>query len=149
MRSMSQICLLVFVFLSSLNPVLAEPKVELSFEVNKKVSAVPLSILARIGEMLFGATQTVDRFSVINGVAVDAQDNIYLTDSEKERVVILNKEGKALPRGGEIGRRIFKNPMGIAVDSRGRIYVTDTILNKLFIFDKNGVLLQSLLGDGT
>ncbi len=88
-------------------------------------------------------------------VAVDAQDNIYVTDSQAGKVFVWNADGKYQRAIGSLkgGEGFFKRPTGIAVDSAAqRIYITDTLRNKIFVTDMNGSVLQSFgktgSGDG-
>ncbi len=88
-------------------------------------------------------------------VAVDAQDNIYVTDSQAGKVFVWNADGKYQRAIGSLkgGEGYFKRPTGIAVDSAAqRIYITDTLRNKIFVTDMQGSVLQSFgktgAGDG-
>jgi DNA-binding beta-propeller fold protein YncE len=79
-------------------------------------------------------------------VAVDAQDNIYVTDSDSGKIFVFNSDGKYDRAIGSIkgGEGYFKRPTGIAVDSAAqRIYVTDTLRNKVFMMDMQGSILQT------
>jgi DNA-binding beta-propeller fold protein YncE len=85
-------------------------------------------------------------------VAVDAQDNIYVTDSEAGKVFVWNADGKYQRAIGSLkgGEGYFKRPTGIAVDSAAqRIYITDTLRNKIFVTDMQGSVLQSFGKNGT
>jgi DNA-binding beta-propeller fold protein YncE len=85
-------------------------------------------------------------------VAVDALDNIYVTDSQAGRVFVWNADGKYQRAIGSLkgGEGFFKRPTGIAVDSAAqRIYITDTLRNKIFVTDMNGSVLQSFGKNGT
>lgn len=84
-------------------------------------------------------------------VAVDAQDNIYVTDSQAGKVFVWNSDGKYQRAIGSLkgGEGFFKRPTGIAVDSAAqRIYITDTLRNKIFVTDMNGSVLQSFGKNG-
>jgi DNA-binding beta-propeller fold protein YncE len=84
-------------------------------------------------------------------VAVDAQDNIYVTDSESGRIFIFDVNGKFKRIIGSLrgGEGYFKRPTGIAVDSgTQRIYVTDTLRNKIFVLDMQGRVLQTFGATG-
>jgi DNA-binding beta-propeller fold protein YncE len=84
-------------------------------------------------------------------VAVDAQDNIYVTDSETGKIFVFNSGGKYERVIGSIkgGEGYFKRPTGIAVDSAAqRIYVTDTLRDKIFMMDMQGGILQTIGKDG-
>lgn len=85
-------------------------------------------------------------------VAVDAQDNIYVTDSEAGKVFVWNADGKYQRAIGSLkgGEGFFKRPTGIVVDSAAqRIYITDTLRNKIFVTDLNGSVRESFGTTGT
>ncbi|MGO9087875.1 MAG: 6-bladed beta-propeller [Candidatus Sulfotelmatobacter sp.] len=85
-------------------------------------------------------------------VAVDAQDNIYVTDSESGKIFVFDPGGKFRRTIGSLkgGEGYFKRPTGIAVDSAAqRIYVTDTLRDKVFVLDMNGSVLQTIGHKGT
>ncbi len=80
-------------------------------------------------------------------VALDAQDNIYVTDSEAGKVFVFDPSGKFRRTIGSLkgGEGYFKRPTGIAIDSAAqRIYITDTLRDKVFVLDMNGTVLQSI-----
>jgi DNA-binding beta-propeller fold protein YncE len=80
-------------------------------------------------------------------VAVDAQDNIYVTDSDAGVIFVFEPSGKYLRAIGSLkgGEGYFKRPTGIAVDSAAqRIYVTDTLRDEVFILDMQGNVLQTI-----
>jgi DNA-binding beta-propeller fold protein YncE len=80
-------------------------------------------------------------------VAVDAQDNIYVTDSEAGKIFVFEPNGKYVRAIGSLkgGEGYFKRPTGIAVDSaEGRIYVTDTLRDEVFMLDMQGNIVQTI-----
>src|SRR5579862_2561658 len=84
-------------------------------------------------------------------VAVDAQDNIYVTDSDAGTIVVFAPSGKFLRAIGSLkgGEGYFKRPTGIAVDSAAqRIYVSDTLRDKIFVLDMQGNILQTIGSSG-
>lgn len=86
-------------------------------------------------------------------VAVDAQDNIYVTDSDTGKIFVFNSSGKYERAIGSIkgGEGYFKRPTGIAIDSAAqRIYVTDTLRDRIYMLDMEGSVLQTIgkRGDG-
>ncbi len=84
-------------------------------------------------------------------VAVDAQDNIYVTDSESGKIFVFNADGKYQHALGSLkgGEGYFKRPTGIAVDAAAqRIYVTDTLRNTIFVTDMNGSVLKTIGRNG-
>jgi DNA-binding beta-propeller fold protein YncE len=80
-------------------------------------------------------------------VALDAQDNIYVSDSEAGKIFVFAPSGKFQRAIGSLkgGEGFFKRPTGIAVDSAAqRIYITDTLRDKVFVLDMNGSVLQTI-----
>jgi DNA-binding beta-propeller fold protein YncE len=80
-------------------------------------------------------------------VAVDAQDNIYVTDSDAGKIFVFEPSGKFVRAIGSLkgGEGYFKRPTGIAVDSaEQRIYVTDTLRDEVFVLDMQGNILQTI-----
>ena len=80
-------------------------------------------------------------------VAVDKQDNIYVTDSEAGKIFVFGANGKFQRVIGALkgGEGFFKRPTGIAVDSDAqRIFVTDTWRDRIYVLDMQGSVLQTI-----
>jgi sugar lactone lactonase YvrE len=80
-------------------------------------------------------------------VALDAEDNIYVTDSESGKIFVFNADGKFQKALGSLkgGEGFFKRPTGIAVDSSAkRIYITDTLRDKIYVLDFDGSVIQTI-----
>ncbi|MBV8207606.1 MAG: 6-bladed beta-propeller [Acidobacteria bacterium] len=80
-------------------------------------------------------------------IAVDGQDNIYVTDSELGKIEVFDANGKFQRAIGSLGRGegFFKRPTGIAVDSGAHhIFVSDTLRDTIFVLDMNGEVLQTI-----
>lgn len=92
------------------------------------------------------------------GVAVDAQDNVYVTlnGPQDHYVEKWSPDGKLLAAWGSSGSGDGQftatvkdtGPRGIAVDAQGNVYVTDPDNNRVQEFDANGKFLRSLTGNG-
>jgi DNA-binding beta-propeller fold protein YncE len=85
-------------------------------------------------------------------VAVDAQDKIYVTDSELGKIFVFEPDGKFSRVIGSLkhGEGYFKHPTGIAVDSVAqRIYVSDTWRDEIFVMDLQGNVLQKIGKNGS
>lgn len=86
---------------------------------------------------IFGPSST-DRFSQPSDVAVDAEGNIYVTDTLKDRVVVFDAKGKfllAFPTG-------VKRPLGIDVGADGTVYVASKRSDAVTAFDRRGKLIR-------
>lgn len=77
------------------------------------------------------------------GLALDAQGNIYVADSQNHRVQVFDSSGHFLRGWGE-GTRPgqFKEPWGIAVAQNGDVYVADTWNHRIQVFDSEGTFLR-------
>src|ERR1019366_2829570 len=89
-------------------------------------------------------------FSGPTGVALDKDNNLYVTDTMNYRVEIFDAEGKFISQLGRHcdGPGCFAHPKGIAVDSDGHIWVADPMLDLLQAFNREGQLLGIVGGHG-
>lgn len=89
-------------------------------------------------------------FSLPTGVALDKDNNVYVTDTLNFRVEIFDADGNFISEFGRHcdGPGCFAHPKGIAVDGDGHIWVADPMLDILQIFDREGQLLAFLGGHG-
>jgi uncharacterized protein (TIGR03663 family) len=71
-------------------------------------------------------------------VALDAEGNVYVSDTGNKRIVKYDAEGKMLAavggQGNEDGQ--FQEPVGIAIAKDGTLYVADTWNQRVQAFDK-------------
>jgi len=89
-------------------------------------------------------------FAAPQGIALDEDNNVYVTDTLNNRVEIFDAEGKFISKFGKHcdGYGCFARPKGIAVDSDGHIWVADPMLDLLQIFDRDGQLMAFIGGHG-
>ena len=89
--------------------------------------------------------------AVGGGVAVDAQDRVYVADYGNHRVQVFDRAGRPLARWGRAGGGPgeFALPHGVAVDGAGRVYVGDLLNHRVQQFDGDGRFLAQWGGAGT
>jgi sugar lactone lactonase YvrE len=89
-------------------------------------------------------------FAAPQGIALDSDNNVYVTDTLNNRVEIFDAEGKFITQFGRHcdSYGCFARPKGIAVDSDGHIWVADPMLDLLQIFNRDGQLLAYIGGHG-
>lgn len=87
---------------------------------------------------------TVEPFQAIMGLALDQDNNIYVTDTKRIKVDIFNSNGAYLRSIGERGGHSpsLYVPRAVARDANGEIYVADNNLNKIVVFDNEGKYLR-------
>ena len=83
-------------------------------------------------------------------VAVDAQGNVYVTDTVNSRVQVFDADGKYIRKFGERGNSwgMFDKPKGVALDSFGNVYVVDSGWSNVQIFNQKGQVLLFFGGRG-
>jgi DNA-binding beta-propeller fold protein YncE len=81
-----------------------------------------------------------DRVLFPFGVAVDAEDKVYVTDGQRGMIDVFKANGKFNKYIGNYkGEGAFQSPNSIAIDlSSGRIYLTDTTRHLVLILDHKG-----------
>jgi DNA-binding beta-propeller fold protein YncE len=74
------------------------------------------------------------------GVAVDDEDNIYVSDAASGMVLVYDSQGRFLRALGEHdGEGFLDQPDGIAIDANtGNIYVSDSPHHLIYVFDREG-----------
>lgn len=88
-------------------------------------------------------------FGAPQGVAVDQDGNVYVTDTLNDRVEIFDADGGFISTFGKAGDGpgYFARPKGIAVDGDGHIWVADQVQDRLQVFNREGQLL-TYIGTG-
>jgi sugar lactone lactonase YvrE len=97
-----------------------------------------------------GTLATDVQFSALQGVAVDAAGNLYVSDSGFEKVYKVDVNGiltKVAGSGGSTyngdgGPAITANliPMGIAIDGAGNLYIADWSNGRIRMVDTSGII---------
>jgi DNA-binding beta-propeller fold protein YncE len=87
-------------------------------------------------------------FGGASNVAVDSDNNVYVTDTMNNRVEIFDADGNFISQFGKHGDGpgYFARPKGIAVDSDGHIWVADQYQDRVQVFNRDGQLL-TYIGD--
>ena len=88
-------------------------------------------------------------FGAPQGVALDGEGNVYVTDTMNNRVEIFDADGNFISAFGKNGDGpgYFARPKGIAIDGDGHIWVADQIQDRLQVFNRDGQLL-TYIGTG-
>jgi len=82
-------------------------------------------------------------FAAPQGVALDKEGNLYVTDTLNDRVEIFDADGRFISTFGQNGDGPgdFARPKGIAVDCDGHIWVADEMQDLLKVYNRDGQLL--------
>ncbi|XP_022810427.1 E3 ubiquitin-protein ligase TRIM71-like [Stylophora pistillata] len=93
---------------------------------------------------------SLGKFDLPWGVAVNARDEIAVTDQNNHRVQIFSSEGKFLRSFGKKGDKAgeLRKPRGIAFHNNGNIFVADSANDRIQIFSGEGEYVGSFGGKG-
>jgi len=86
-----------------------------------------------------------DHLSSPVALAVDAEDNLYVSDQTSRTILVYDGAGKFRRRLGQLrgGEVYFESAGGIAVDRRtGNLYVCDTLRNMVVVMDGEGTFSE-------
>ena len=77
------------------------------------------------------------------GIALDSQENVYVTDEWLNRVSVFDKDGNFLGCWGSAGSGDgeFDGPSGIAIDQQDVLYIVDSRNHRIQKFTKDGEFL--------
>ena len=84
-------------------------------------------------------------------IALDKDENLYVTDEWLQRVAMFTKDGEWIGAWGVVGQGDgeFDKPSGITVDADDNIYLVDTGNHRVQKFTKDGQFLAKFGGFGT
>lgn len=82
-------------------------------------------------------------FSLISDLALDQQNNVYVTDKAAGRITLFDQSGKFIKTIGRMGDNIdeFVRPKGIAIDRENRIWIVDASTEVAKIYNQQAQLL--------
>lgn len=108
----------------------------------------------RAGEEIAQPVFSNIKFNQPSGIAYDTKTGfIYVTDTAKHQIVIINRAGEPIKTFGQRGSNDgeFNFPTYLWLDAKQRLFVTDSLNFRVQLFDQNGNYLSKFgqHGDGT
>ena len=103
-----------------------------------------------LGQFSTGGEGDGDIFGPRN-IAIDSEDNVYVTDELLQRVSVWNEDGEFLYKFGAEGSGDgeFNKPAGIAFDSQDNLFLVDADNHRVQKFTKDGQFLAKWGSFGT
>jgi uncharacterized protein (TIGR03663 family) len=94
---------------------------------------------------VFGGPGAPVQLNQPRGVAVDSQGELYIADSQNNRIVKLSATGQQLNVWGTkgTGQGQFTEPWGVAIGPDGNIYVADTWNHRIQVFTPDGAFVRA------
>ena len=89
------------------------------------------------------------QFGIVNGIEISSTGDLYLADSEHDRILKLDAFERPERSFGDIGygRGRLRNPASLSVDERSTVYVCDSGNDRIAIYDIFGEF-QDSFGSG-
>ena len=86
-----------------------------------------------------------------SGIALDSQENVYISDNYLHRISMFNEKGEHLNHWGSEGSGDgeLNMPSGLRFDKEDNLYVVDSANNRVQVFTKEGKLLAKWGSEGT
>ena len=106
-----------------------------------------------------GGMATSSLLRLPRGVAVDGSGNVYIADTQNDRVRKVDSSGTISTiagtgtygfggDGGSATSSLLRNPWGVAVDGSGNVYIADTNNHRVRKVDSSGII-STIAGTGT
>jgi sugar lactone lactonase YvrE len=111
----------------------------------------PYKLLRKIGTPNKQHTLTgPGDFAKPTGVAVDADGNLFVSDTWNNRIEVFDADGNFIRTWGKAGDGpgYFARPKGIAFDSDGHLWVADAVQDRVQVYTPEGQLLIYMGGHG-
>ncbi len=103
-------------------------------------------IIDPLGNVDFIRNGKEARFSLLNGLAIDDNDRLFVTDSKLHHVLVFNARHQ---QEAVIGTDVLADPGGAALDTENRLlYVVDTGNDQVMVFDADNYKLLRKIGTG-
>jgi len=84
------------------------------------------------------------RFGLINGLAMDDNDRLFVSDSKLRHVVVFNAKHQ---QEAIVGTGVLADPGGMAIDRENRfLYIVDTAKDQVLVFDADNYKLLRTIG---
>ncbi len=109
-----------------------------------------------------GSAATSAQLGQVMGVAVDGAGNVYIADSESQRIWKVTTDGAITTvagnggyggyggyggDGGRATRALLFNPLGVAVDAQGNVFIADADNDRIRKVNAAGII-TTIAGDG-
>src|ERR671914_405649 len=108
---------------------------------------------ARLGGELMDTGENAGPGSLVwpTDIALDSEENVYVTDEWLNRIAIFTKDGDWVGAWGVVGQGDgeFDKPSGIVFDAEDNLYLVDTGNNRIQKFTKDGRFLAKWGREGS
>lgn len=90
------------------------------------------------------STAEPGKFVWITGVALDREENVYVTDEYLHRVTVFDKDGNLLKTWGQAGEDAgqLNGPSGLAFDRDDNLWVVNSLNSRVQKFTKDGLYIS-------
>ena len=107
-----------------------------------------VKIVDSAGQLIRNMSNSIELGSRVEGISIDTQGRIIITDSSNGRVLVFHHSGHLCLEFGENGKNKLERPSS-AVFYQGRFIVSDTFNHCLKVYNRHGVFLRQIGRPGT
>jgi len=116
------------------------------YAADQAVGAIFIFPKEKTGTLQLIKNGTDAHLPMINGLAMDDDDRLFVTDVKLHHVLVFNKQHQA---EAEFGTDALVSPAGIALDTTNRfVYVVDAQQDQVLVFDADKYTLLRRIGAG-
>ncbi len=117
--------------------------------ISLSITPLPASLAPYIYVTQWGTGGVDDgQFSKPWGIAIDGEDNIYVSDSENNCIQKFDRNGAFITKWGGKGSQegLFNSPEGITIDLEGNVYIADAKNKRIQKFTSYGEFITAWSG---
>jgi DNA-binding beta-propeller fold protein YncE len=114
------------------------------YAADQGVSAIFIFDAEKKGDVTLIRNGQDAHFGLINGLAIDDNDRIFVSDDKLHRITVINAQHT---EEGSFGAEVLTKPGGIALDTENRfLYVVDTQNDVVVVFDADTFKMLRKIG---
>jgi sugar lactone lactonase YvrE len=122
---------------------MAEDSKNQLYVVDQKVGAIFIFNIESREDVTMIRNGYEAHFSWVNGIAIDDDDRLFVTDGKLHHVLVFNTKHEVVDQITDG----LNTPVGVAIDNENRLlYVVDTQADQVFVFDADSFKLLRKLG---
>ncbi|MBO7217078.1 MAG: NHL repeat-containing protein [Clostridia bacterium] len=121
-----------------------------NYQYDEDRASIPAPETFVAKDVIYGTDLGIGAFSSPSDIFVDAEDNVYVADTDNNRIVVLDSNlsfVKEINAISGVENTALSGPKGVFVKD-GNIYICDTANSRVVAIRENGEVFRYIEGDG-